>query len=197
MLLDFCQDSSILFDLMTGLFSKFIGPDQIVKAIEETRLLVGRVKLVIGGGVAMQAYGSDRLTKDVDFVAKSLPGGLPLGKKLSFGGLSTKTPSGIPICIIVRSDDYESLYREAFERSVRREGIDLIAPEYLAAMKLVAGRTKDELDLLFLLMNNALRLPRARAIIKKHLGAYALDDFNSRLMEAEWRRKRDSRLRHP
>lgn len=182
---------------MTGIASKFLGPLEIDAAIKESLNLAGRSKLAIAGGVAMQIYGSDRLTRDVDFIAKSVPPGISVQRKLSFGGVSGKTPNGISVCFIVRNDDYASLYREALSKTVEHQGYEVISPEHLAAMKLVAGRTKDESDLLFLLMNGVVDVSKARVIIKKHLGAYALDDFNSRVDEAEWRKIRDSKKEEP
>lgn len=181
---------------MTGIASKFLGPGEIQAAISESLKLAGRSKIVLAGGVAMQIYGSDRLTKDVDFIAKAVPPGILIEKRLSFGGASGKTPGGAAVCFIVRSDDYASLYREALNKSAKVEGYDVVAPEYLAAMKLVAGRTKDEHDLMFLLMAGAINLARARSIVKKHLGAYGLKDFDSRIDEAEWRKTRDVKRSH-
>jgi hypothetical protein len=143
------------------------------------------------GGLALQHLGSDRLTGDVDFVSDLVPGGFE-GKPLSFGGKSGFGPSGVPVDLIVRDDEYAALYREALEKSrfSRTLEMSVVRPEYLTAMKMAAGRPKDEIDLLFLLTSDKVNLPVAREIVLQHLGVYAAREFDAILLEAQWRKSR-------
>ncbi len=180
---------------MTGVTKKkFLSAEDIERAISEVAELSKgtRVFPVLAGGSAMQLYGSDRLTKDVDFVAKAIPAQISVEKKLSFGGVSGKTPGGLPVCFILRDDDFRPLYLEAHKNAIDvGRPVKVITPEYLAAMKLVAGRGKDEEDLRILLRLKAVDLPKARGAIKRTLGAFAVKEFDSYVDEVEWRRSRD------
>ena len=168
---------------------QYISPEQMDRAIEEIARMTrdAHISAVLVGGCALQFYGSDRLTADIDFASKrSLPGTERLGE-LSFGGYQTMTPSGVPVDWIVRNDDYEELYEEAIEHSIRIEGVPIAvaSPEYLAAMKMVARRRKDEADLEALIRSGLLDISNARKIIKRTLGAYAADDFDAYVLTAK------------
>ncbi len=179
---------------MTPVGKRFLDPGAVDAAIEEATELARRsqVKIALAGGVAMQMYGSDRFTKDVDFIASGVPSGLVVEKRLSFGGVSGRTESGTPIRIIVRNDDFVSLYDHALETATELEaGISVVTPECLAAMKLVAGRPKDVEDLKGLIALKAIDLNVARKLIKEHLGAFAVKEFNAVVEEVEWILSRD------
>lgn len=143
------------------------------------------------GGLAMQLYGSDRLTKDVDLVSdRMIDPCKPLTKDrpLSFGGTVFTTTYGIEIDWIVRSDEYQDLY-EASLNSVRNvEGLPTISMEYLAVMKFAAGRPKDYEDVMFLLVHPDIDLKEARNLAHRFLGGkFAVDQFNAAIDEAKWR----------
>lgn len=175
---------------------KFLNASDINRAIDEVKQ--SGVRAALAGGAAMQIYGSDRLTLDVDFITPSghselsmlSPPGFALLEELSFGGWKTKSPSGISVDFIVRTDDYWQLYDQAFFESVElsEEGVTVrcVRPEHLAAMKMAAGRTKDEEDLRFLIRNN-LDLPATRRIIQRTMGTYAAEDFDSYVDEVAWK----------
>jgi hypothetical protein len=145
------------------------------------------------GGLAMQVYGSDRLTGDLDVVAYERLTALPYGPPLSFGGEQTQAPNGVPLDIVLRDDIYKPLYDEALERARRVKGlpIPVVLPEYLAAMKMAANRGKDRVDLEFLLSVPGLLDPkRTLRVVRAHLGAYAGDELHSLLQEAVWKASR-------
>jgi hypothetical protein len=176
-------------------FGKFLGPDQITEAILEIEKIAKAENLSIAlvGGIAMQFYGSDRLTKDIDIIAKRCPSCLQKGKnkKLTFGGEQTRLPkSGIEVDIIVRNDDFSELYDTARIRA-RQQGfpVPLVQPEHLFAMKMAANRPKDEADMLFLATSKGFSPKSTRLTIKRFLGPYAAEAFDAFLMEAEWRKK--------
>jgi len=179
---------------MTGSGVKFLNAEDVERAIVEVAGLskgMGASPMLVDGA-AMQLYGSDRMTRDVDFVVKKVPPRIRVEKKLSFGGVSGKTPEGFPVCFIVRSDDFKKLYIEAHRKSVAVSGlaVRVVAPAYLAAMKLVAGRQKDEEDLRTLLRNRLVNLKKARELMRRILGAFAVKEFDSYVDEVEWRRSR-------
>ena len=193
---------------MSGLgniLKKFLDRDDIEKGLDEVTRLAGEqhVDVALCGGVAMQFFGSDRMTKDLDFVASNILSGIRMTKPLSFGGAKGFTTSGVPVDMIVRQDDFRSLYEEALERSQpinldqlsfdfeTKIAVRLVLPEYLAAMKLAAGRVKDEEDLRCLIRIGLVH-ELLEKIVKKHLGAFALKELRSHTDEMEWRMKKAS-----
>lgn len=178
----------------TEALSKFLGPAQIETAIDEVAALAkaGAIDIAVAGGVAMQFYGSDRLTKDVDFLATAIPRKIKKVKMLTFGGIAGSTPTGLPVDLIVRDDQYQSLYEEALENSSKRMyRVPFVKREYLAAMKLAARRDKDEIDLKTLIRLGELDLSKTKQIIRRHLGLFAVDEFDSYVAEVEWLKVRD------
>lgn len=163
------------------LVKDFLTPERVDAATAELRSMT-RGKLVLIGGLAMQAYGSDRLTKDIDFMARSVPEGFNVERRLSFGGVAGTASNGVKICIVVRSDGYKKLYDEA----LRETRGPIVEPEYLAVMKLVAGRPKDEEDLRTLIRKKAISVPRAKQIAEKFFGKFGSDSIQSYVTEVEW-----------
>jgi hypothetical protein len=111
------------------------------------------VKWAIAGGIAVQIYGFTRATTDVDALASAL---LPVERKseLTFGGesyLVALDGENITVDWIVRNDSYDDFYQAALNDAVDIEGIPVISPEWLAILKHLANRGKDELDLMWLL----------------------------------------------
>jgi hypothetical protein len=127
--------------------------------------LGGGVALV--GGLAMQAYGSTRATRDVDVLAPDvdLPRDIGRTKKLTIGGVSY-VRNGIPVDVIVRCDEEQALYEFARVTSRKIAGIPIpvVTPECLALMKYTARRDKDMLDLRFLLANDLVSVQKAVGI---------------------------------
>jgi hypothetical protein len=151
------------------------------------------------GGVAMQVYGSDRLTKDVDFALDQEPSdkrNLRKIKPLGFGGESYRAPNGAKVDLIVRNDEYSNLYEDALANLQQTpEGISIVTPEHLAAMKLAAGREKDILDLKWLIRQpDLLDTKEARSIVYRFMGRFAQDRFDDivdqAMIEKEMQRRR-------
>jgi hypothetical protein len=152
------------------------------------------VPMAIAGGYAMQIYGSDRLTTDLDLVAARMPGKLPKLRPLTFGGYATRAPDGVPVDVIVRDDEFARLYRDALRvaRRVRGAPIPVVPLGHLIAMKMLAARPKDDLDLDFILPRmTKSELAEARRTVVRHLGAYAGRELDDRIAEAVWRASRD------
>lgn len=175
---------------------KFLDPKEIDEAIAEVAELAREngTDIALIGGVAMAVYGSDRLTKDVDFASydEYIPGLSPL-KRLSFGGVAATTSKGHPVDLVVRDDGYRDLYVSAVEHA-RDEGlaVRVVTPEYLAALKMAAARDKDEIDLKYLVSTapDGIDLVLTRALIRKYLGEYAAREFDQVVSEVEWKRGR-------
>lgn len=177
---------------------RFLGPDEIKDAIRASLAIATpqNIRLALIGGVAMQVYGSDRLTRDADFVASDVPVTGGKEKPLSFGGIKTEI-AGIPVDFIVRDDDYKDLYDEALNTAIKSNDepkVLVIRPEYLAATKLAARRDKDELDVKKLIALNVLDLDKTRDIIKRHLGKFAMDEFDSLVSEVSWKLSRGEEI---
>lgn len=165
-----------------------LDPKLIDDAISEVNELAERegVRIAIIGGLAMQAYGSDRFTFDVDFIADSLISSLT-GTDLSFGGVRSQLSNGIVVDVIVREDAQAPLYEAALSSTVGGENGSIVAPEFIAAMKFWAGRPKDDLDLEFLIASGQLDLDALRKILRNYMGAYAVTDFDRVLEEVAWK----------
>ncbi len=141
-------------------------------------------RAALAGGLAMMVYGSDRMTADVDIMTDDpdLKLGKP-GKALSFGGRSY-TERGIVLDIIRRDDAQKDVYDAALG-DVRRlvpwkgeERIEVLSAEWLALIKLLAGRGKDMLDLQYLIKSKSVNRKRllnhCKGIYGRH--AYTVTD---------------------
>lgn len=187
--------SSVAHEYVGYKNSRLLSPEVLYAGVAEVANLAAAegVKVVLVGGLAMQMYGSDRLTGDIDFASNGFVSSLPRRRLLTFGGVQTVTPSGIPVDFIVRDDDYRELYEEAvFASPVARSlGVRVVPAKYLAAMKMAAGRDKDMLDLKFLLAQTGLLdLAETRAIIRRFLGPYAAQEFDRVVDEVAWEKHR-------
>jgi hypothetical protein len=157
------------------------------------------VDCALCGGIAMQIYGFTRATKDVDFIASEL---LPLARtrRLNFGGEAYSVRVGrkdVEVDWIVRSDDKGAVYEAALSGAVliEPEGLPIVTPEWMVILKHLAGRGKDQLDLLWLLRQPGLV---DRGTVAKHarklFGKFAyllLQDLQSLYLEADLMKARD------
>ena len=80
-------------------------------------------------------------------------------------------------------------YPEQVEEGVP---VFVVGDEYLIAMKMVAGRPKDDADLEFLIADGGVDLERARTVVSEHLGPNAVDELERYCDEVAWRRSRGS-----
>jgi len=156
------------------------------EAIDRLASIEGQRALI--GGVALAIHGIERFTKDVDLAvtvqqagAIEAAGGVADLRPLKIGGVSFATSSGVRVDLIDRRFEYRALFEEAIAVA-QREGpsatvgdrrIPVVTLPHLVAMKLAAGRPKDESDLAAILAQSALDYARARQIVKQHLGDFA------------------------
>jgi hypothetical protein len=176
---------------MTSGRHKFLAPSILEEATAEIAILAKdeRVQVALIGGYALQLYGSDRLTGDVDVAARDVIEELPYGKDLSFGGFQTKAPNGTPVDIVLRDDEYAPLYEEAISKAVRTRlsAMPVARAEHIAAMKMAAWRSKDNLDLEWLIANKKINEKKTRKIISRYLGLYAGQEFDRLVDEVRWK----------
>ena len=176
--------------------TRFLDPEEIERGIGEVAQLATAqaVRVALIGGAALQLLGSDRLTKDIDFAADRLIDGLAEQGVLDFGGIKATTSSGVPVELVIRDDKYRALYEAAVDHATRIEGVPVVVVrgEYLIAMKMVAGRPKDDADLEFLIADGGVDLERAKAVVSEHLGPYAVDELERYCDGVAWRRSRGS-----
>jgi len=147
------------------------------------------------GGYALQLYGSPRLTLDLDLIVEGEPSQVAPLAELSFGGVRVEAPNGVPVDFIVRNDAYRDLYREAARNAVEVEGVRVVQPHYLIALKLASAvhrsrQRRDLDDIAFLVKTGQPDLAGAREVIERHLGLYAAQRFDQlvreiQLLEAE------------
>lgn len=112
------------------------------------------IECALAGGIAMHVYGYQRATKDVDLLASDTLD-LPAEQKLSFGGESYLIQVGerkITVDVIVRDDFFRNFYEAALrDAQMMPNGGRIIIPEWMVILKYLSGRSKDILDLLWLL----------------------------------------------
>ena len=117
------------------------------------------INWALAGGLAMHFYGFTRATKDVDLVASDLLK-LPAVMKLSFGGETYEVKvknKVIKIGWIIRDDFFREFYENALRDSIEDEkGWHYITPEWMVILKYIAGRGKDQIDLMWLLQQTDL-----------------------------------------
>lgn len=170
--------------------TRMLDPAMITRTLADIAdATAGGPTVALAGGVALMFYGSDRFTKDIDIVSgfETVPP-WPRIAPLSFGGFQTTAPSGAPVDVMVRSDDFALLFADALVYAAPVAGcpILVVTREHIAAMKMVAGRKKDEADLEFLILRGGLDISRAREVIRRTLGAYALKEFDQQAAIIRW-----------
>lgn len=147
------------------------------------------VQVALVGGVALQFYGSDRFTAHLDVASMAPIPELKRERELTFGGYASHTSSGVPVDVILRNDDFQQVVDETvqFARQVPGAPIPVASSEYALVMKMIAGRPKDTADIDMLLQAGIVDVSKARRLVKRLLGAYALNDFDQLVRDAEWR----------
>lgn len=158
-------------------------------------------RIALCGGLALHVYGFTRATKDIDLLADKLLPGKQI-RKLNFGGAAYGIKVGdvtIEVDVIIRNDEIKEIYELALNdaKVIKDIGIRVITPEYLVLLKYLAGRGKDQIDLMWMLRENDL-VDRAKIvkIIKKQMGKHsywALRDLEQLFLEADLLRARDER----
>ncbi len=166
---------------------------KVVKKAQENK-----IDCALCGGLAMHVYGFTRATVDVDFIAaERLP--LAASRKLHMGGEAYQLKSGekdIEVDWIIRADDRKEVYEAALAGATSTEdGLPIITTEWMVILKYLAGRGKDQIDLLWLLREEGLV---DRELVRRHIsglfGRYSfwpLADMDNLFLEADVMKARD------
>ncbi len=112
------------------------------------------IECALAGGIAMHLYGYLRATQDVDMLASNKLS-LESERRLSFGGESYSVQLGerkVTVDVIVRDDFFRDFYEAALrDAQTTPDGWRIVTPEWMVILKYLAGRGKDQLDLLWML----------------------------------------------
>jgi hypothetical protein len=157
------------------------------------------IDFVIAGGLAVQLYGFTRATTDSDVLATGL---LPIEsfRQLSFGGESyhVKLSNGKTVIVdwIVRDDEKADVYQASILQPEKlSEKLKIVSPEWLVIIKQLAGRGKDELDLLWLLRKEGLvNREKVKDLVKQVFGRFAfvlIDDLEANFLYADVMKAKD------
>lgn len=140
-----------------------LGEDSALQAIEMVGEIAAQnnIEWALVGGVALNLYGSDRLTKDVDIIASAR---LPVPQEqivgqLRQGGERLQTVTDkktVEVDWIIRNDEFKVLFQVALKEAVKIDEIPVLTPEWLVILKFIAGRFKDQEDAVFLLSRKGL-----------------------------------------
>ena len=134
------------------------------------------------GGLAMNFYGSDRLTKDIDMISNQR---LPIPKEKIVGQLrqggerfqAETDKKTVSVDWIIRNDEFKAMFQDALSESVKINDVPILTPEWLVILKFIAGRFKDQEDAVYLLSRKGLvNREFIKEKIVKHfgLGAWSL-----------------------
>ena len=141
------------------------------------------------GGLALEAWGIPRATKDADFAvpvgiaelaAEALRAPTTEIRPLRIGGVGIRdSKRGLRIDLVDRRFHFAALFRDAIREAnesgrkarVGNHDVTLVSLEFLLAMKLVSGEPKDDIDARRILQREELQYATARTIVESHLGA--------------------------
>jgi hypothetical protein len=147
----------------------------------------------LAGGLAMHLYGFTRATMDVDMVA-SAPLNWTAKDKLSFGGETYPASTGkreIDLDWIVRDDFFREFYEAALRDAIEMdEGLAILTPVWMVILKYIAGRGKDQIDLLWLVQQpnlvdrNEVRL-RITEVMGEKAAALPLRELERLFLQAD------------
>jgi hypothetical protein len=161
------------------------GPS-VAAAVEALSEIAARCALI--GGLALDAWGIPRATRDVD-LAVPVGAAEPAAERirrpatevrpLLIGGVAVREPErNLRIDLIDRRFHFGALFADAIAeaaaagRRARVGGVEipLVSLEHLLAMKMVSGEPKDEIDARRILGLDRLDYPAARNLIERFLG---------------------------
>ena len=155
---------------MTDLNFDLLDDKSAMETIETVAKLAEEndIDWALAGSLAVILYGSDRLTKDVDFIASKK---LPLesvGNLVQDGERYVVKTSNKEVMVdwITRKDEFKQLFAQALKESVNIKDVPVLTPEWLVILKFIAGRFKDQEDAIFLLSRPGLV---NRALIKEKI----------------------------
>lgn len=166
--------------------------EKLIQAVEAIAHNPNVERPALAGGLAMQFWGSPRLTEDVDVIALSCRLN---GSPLSFGGERVVADNGVEVDVIVRDDEWSDLYDDANSHAeeVLDSPMPVVTPEHLVAIKMVAGRPKDGEDVRYLVLLEDFDLEACEGIVGEFLGPYAVKELRAIVEEAQWRATKEKK----
>lgn len=171
-------------------------------SVQEAASVLREGEFALIGGLALDAWGIPRATKDADFAvpvgvaeraAEALRGAASEVRPLRIGGVGLRdSERGWRIDLVDRRFHFAELFRDAIReaqasgRKARIGGHDvsLASLEFLLAMKLVSGEPKDEIDVRRILQRQELQYRQAREIVERHLGPASANRLDALAREA-------------
>lgn len=154
------------------------------------------------GGLALEAWGISRATKDADFAVpvgaaepaaeRVASGGAEL-RPLRIGGVAVRDEAhNLRIDFVDRRFHFASLFSAAIEEArvsgrVTKAGalsVPLVSLEHLLAMKMVSGEPEDDADVRRILRLQALDYRGARGLVEQHLGVATANRLDAMAREA-------------
>ena len=176
-------------------------PGPSVEAAAAALELLG-ANFALIGGLALDAWGIPRATKDVDFAvpvgvaeraAETLRTPTTEIRPLRIGGVGLRDRDrGLRVDLVDRRFHFSPLFHDAIHEArasgrrarVGAREVYLVSLEFLLAMKLVSGEPKDEIDARRLLQREELRYADARAVVERHLGPASANRLDALAREA-------------
>ncbi|HWQ15094.1 MAG TPA: nucleotidyl transferase AbiEii/AbiGii toxin family protein [Roseiflexaceae bacterium] len=173
----------------TGSSSTLYDRRTAVQPLPDLGRILGPLRWVIVGGIALRAYMPERMTLDVDILVHEhdsaaarqafIAAGYQVTGQLTIGGFTVQRPAADepPVDVLTRSDSW---LPDALDHPARDPaGYPVLARPYLILMKLQAGRTQDLADIQRLLARTleAERL-QIRTLIEQH-SPELVEDFDS------------------
>jgi hypothetical protein len=172
--------------IVVGEVEAFDPGPSVAAAVEALSATAAPCALI--GGLALDAWGIPRATRDVDLavpVGKAEPAAERIRRAatevrpLLIGGVAVREPErNLRIDLIDRRFHFGGLFADAIaeatasRRRARVAGVEvpLVSLEHLLAMKMVSGEPKDESDVRRILQSDRLDYPAARDLVERHLG---------------------------
>jgi hypothetical protein len=179
----------------TGSTRAFYERRTAVQPLPDLTAILGLIRWVLVGGIALRAYIPERMTLDVDVLIHERDttgardafrnAGYRIVGELSIGGFSCQQPQSdaMPVDVLIRSDDWldAALAAPVYDAA----GYPVLARPYLILLKLQAGRTQDLADIQRLLS----RTPKTEREVTRRLIQQVepaiIEDFDSLVTLAE------------
>lgn len=172
---------------------RFPSPSSLRTCIRTVAKLAAAedVRVALVGCLAMQHYGSRRIANEPEMlvsqdIVELAPDGAP-----SLGWHSA-TVNGQSVGYTLFAGEYPELYNHAINTAVKvpRFAIPIVRAEELTAVLLASQRPMDSLDLDDLMHLGAASVEQTEAIIREHLGPYAVQMYRNKLERIAWEKHR-------
>ncbi len=177
----------------TGSSADFLDRRTAVQPIPDLTLM-GAIRWVLVGGLALRAYMPERTTQDVDILihaqdeqaARSAftQAGYTITGTLTIGGFTANLPSGVPIDVLTSTAPWLDLALAHPGRDAA--GYAVLPRPYLMLHKMQAGRPQDWVDVQRMLRNTpAAERAETRTLIDRY-APDLVEDYDSLITLADW-----------